>query len=171
MRASPSPSWKEDSARTVHRIFKRQLLAGALSGEGARRFGGRWNHEGYSVVYTSQHLSLAALEVLVHAQGRSALADLLCLEIQIPNGLSETLPRSDLPPDWRSPDPPEALRDLGTRWLVEQRSVALWVPSAVIAKEHNVLVNPRHPDFTKLTVTEPEPFDFDPRLIACVAPA
>jgi RES domain-containing protein len=115
-------------------------------------------------VYTSEHLSLAALEVLVHAQGRSALADLLCLEIAIPSGMSETLAIADLPTDWRSPDPPLSLRDVGTRWLAEQRSVALRVPSAVVAKEYNVLLNPRHPDFTRLKATTPEPFDFDPRL-------
>ena len=40
----------------------------AFSGEGARRFGGRWNSPGVAVVYLSEHQSLAALEIFVHLQ-------------------------------------------------------------------------------------------------------
>ena len=38
----------------------------AFDGEGAWRFGGRWNSRGTRTVYTSATLSLAALETLVH---------------------------------------------------------------------------------------------------------
>jgi len=37
-----------------------------LSGEGSRLYGGRWNHKGAAVIYTSESISLAAMEVLVH---------------------------------------------------------------------------------------------------------
>ena len=40
----------------------------AFSGEGAKRFGGRWNSSGVAVVYLSEHQSLAALEIFVHLQ-------------------------------------------------------------------------------------------------------
>ena len=42
--------------------------AKAFDGEGARLYGGRWNHRGTRLVYASSTLSLAALECLVHAE-------------------------------------------------------------------------------------------------------
>lgn len=39
----------------------------APTGEGAKKYGGRWNLPGQAVVYTSESLALAAVEALVHA--------------------------------------------------------------------------------------------------------
>jgi len=49
---------------TVYRLTRRRYAD--LDGEGARRSGGRCNYIGTSAVYTSQFVSLAVLEVLVH---------------------------------------------------------------------------------------------------------
>jgi RES domain-containing protein len=40
----------------------------------------------------------------------------------------------------------------------------LSVPSAVIPKERNYILNPAHPDFARIVFASPEPFDFDDRL-------
>ena len=53
---------------SIWRISKRKYATTAFNGEGARRFGGRWNSKGKSVVYTSATLSLAALETFVHME-------------------------------------------------------------------------------------------------------
>ncbi|MCI0493899.1 RES family NAD+ phosphorylase, partial [candidate division KSB1 bacterium] len=37
-----------------------------LTGTGARQYGGRWNHKGTGIIYTSESRSLAILEYLVH---------------------------------------------------------------------------------------------------------
>ncbi len=37
----------------VWRVTRRAHAEQPLTGEGARRFGGRWNHVGTSLVYTS----------------------------------------------------------------------------------------------------------------------
>lgn len=52
----------------VWRIVREKYAATAFDGEGAYRYGGRWNSQGRRVVYTSATLSLAALEMLVHLQ-------------------------------------------------------------------------------------------------------
>jgi len=48
------------------RIVQTHVADRAFTGEGARRYGGRWNSKGYAAVYTSGSISLAILEVLVH---------------------------------------------------------------------------------------------------------
>jgi RES domain-containing protein len=50
---------------TVWRIVAARFVEGAFSGEGARRFGGRWNRKGVPLVCTSGSQSLAMLEMLV----------------------------------------------------------------------------------------------------------
>jgi RES domain-containing protein len=57
------------------------------------------------------------------------------------------------------------LRDIGTRWAETGETVVLQLPSAVVPEEHNFLVNPRHPDFRRLTIGAAEPFEFDERLL------
>ena len=48
------------------RKVKEKHAATAFDGEGAWRFGGRWNSPGIRIVYTSGTKALAALESLVH---------------------------------------------------------------------------------------------------------
>ena len=50
------------------RMVQSHVADRAFSGEGARRYGGRWNSKGHGVVYTSGSISLAILEILVHIQ-------------------------------------------------------------------------------------------------------
>ena len=51
------------------RIDKSRYASAAVTGEGAKKFGGRWNHEGVAVLYCSASLALAQLETLVHLDG------------------------------------------------------------------------------------------------------
>lgn len=65
---------------------------------------------------------------------------------------------------------PEALREIGTRWSARGESAVLWMPSVVIPRERNALLNPRHPDFGRLLLLRAEPFSFDPRLWKTAGP-
>lgn len=124
-----------------------------LSGEGARRFGGRWNSPGRPVVYLAEHPALAALEVRVHLD----------------------LPFELLPTDYvlmrvLVPDSPNTVFDAvantvatGDAWLAEARSAVLRVPSVLVPHSWNVLFNPNHPDANGVRRSV-EPFGFDPRL-------
>ena len=42
----------------------------------------------------------------------------------------------------------------------------LEVPSVIVEREGNYLLNPAHPDFSSSVIGEPEPFTFDVRLMA-----
>ena len=148
------------------RIVRRQDRSGAFSGEGARIWGGRWNPPGLPMVYASEHLSLAVLEVLVNLDDELKRERFLCFPGEIPEGLPvASIAVADLQGDWRSSTRSERLQTLGARWLTAGESVALSVPSAVVPQERNILLNPAHPDFARIAIGEPEPFSFDPRLL------
>jgi RES domain-containing protein len=150
----------------VWRICKAEHAATAFTGEGALLYPGRWHHAGTPVVYCSESRALAALEQLVHLHRNRLPPHVVCFGVEIPDGLAIREVRTeDLPAEWRrQPGSPE-LRDIGTRWAESGETAVLRVPSAVVPGEHNFLLNPRHPDFGRLTIGKPEPFAFDERLV------
>lgn len=58
---------------SAHRIFKTKYSGAWFEGEGAYRFGGRWNTPGTRIMYTASTLPLALLEVLVHLEEELSL--------------------------------------------------------------------------------------------------
>lgn len=157
----PSPA----AGRTAWRITSARYADRAFDGEGARLYGGRWNHPGSAVVYCSATLSLAVLEYFVHLEPDLAPLELVSAAADLPGSLAgETLEIEAMPRDWRSYPGPERLRDLGTGWIRAGRTAVLFVPSSVIPHEMNVLLNPLHPDFPQIRLRQAEPFSFDPRM-------
>jgi RES domain-containing protein len=148
----------------VWRIVQRRFAKFAFSGEGARRFGGRWNSPGHRVIYTAESQSLAALEMLVHLDSELLLQNYFAIPVTISARLIQHFPTSALPKNWRTYPAPPSTRALGDAWLLEDASPVLQVPSAVIASESNFLLNPAHPLFRKLRIGKPTHFHFDPRL-------
>ena len=117
------------------------------------------------MVYTSMTLSLAALEYFVHLEPPGAPDDLVAVPAEIPDGVSRVwVDPSELPRKWRRYPAPETLADLGTRWARTGGTAVLIVPSAIIPAESNYLINPRHPDFSRIRVGQAERFSFDPRM-------
>ncbi|MBN1103565.1 MAG: RES family NAD+ phosphorylase [Deltaproteobacteria bacterium] len=149
----------------VYRIAKADHIAD-LSGTGARLYGGRWNHRGTAMVYSSENRALATLEYLVHVSLPFAPADLSMATLEIPDEVApeEILP-SSLARDWRVHPANPRLADLGTAWARSRRGLLLRVPSAVVEREYNVLINPLHPDARRVVVVETRPWRLDERLL------
>ena len=149
----------------VWRICREPYAADALAGRGGLFTSGRWHTRGRPIVYTSESLALAALEVLVNADRSTVPADLVQIEIDVPDNLDILrIGIRALPKDWRSyPAPPE-LQRRGDDWLLAASTPILQVPSSVIPEESNFLVNPQHVDARRLSIISMRAFAFDSRL-------
>jgi RES domain-containing protein len=146
------------------RICPQRYAADAAGGEGARIFGGRWNSRGVGVVYASTSLALAAVETFVNLEPNLRPSDLVSIEGEIPETLEiRHLDIKVLPPVWHATRG-ESLRHFGDERIRSGSTAALFVPSAAIRGDWNVLLNPAHPDFGKIRFHAPEPFEFDVRM-------
>lgn len=107
------------------------------------------------MIYTAQHVSLAALEILIHSS-RRPVPNMLVTEIEIPEHMP--VERSD----WMEMD---LSRRFGSEWAHSSRSTVLRVPSkAVSGLEFNFLINPSHAEFKRIRQTISRDFAFDRRL-------
>lgn len=149
----------------VWRIVQAHVADRAFTGEGARRYGGRWNSKGYAVVYTSSSISLAILEVLVHIQLYDILEEYVYISVEFDQKLSLALNPRELPDNWIKDPSPLVIKQIGDSWVESRQSVILEVPSAIVPTEKNYLINPAHSNFGKLKIGSPTKFEFDPRLI------
>ena len=70
----------------------------------------------------------------------------------------------DLPADWKTNV--VATQAFGDQWLAARTSALLRVPSVIVDAEFNVLLNPRHPEFSLEWVKAgPEAMEMDLRLL------
>lgn len=144
------------------RLVSQQRADNAFDGEGSYLHGNRWNHPGTRVVYLAATTSLAALELLVHTGAPDHLTPFQAFAVQIPEELIQDLPA--LPEGWRRSPAPPSTREAGSRWVASGVSALLRVPSVIVPWEHNYVVSVTHPDFGRLKIGEPTPFQFDRRL-------
>ncbi len=134
-----------------------------LSGTGAMMNGGRWNPKGIRMLYTSQSLSLAALEVIVNLSGEKITKNLYCVELEFPDQLPiEEL--TQLPENWNAFPYSGETTEIGKAFIQSGR-LCLKVPSAIIPSEYNYLLNPLHDDFMKVRFLDARPFILDKRLV------
>lgn len=144
----------------AYRIAKAKYPS--LDGEGARLYGGRWNNKGVAIAYLSTSIALALVENLVHFELGMMPPEMILITVEIPNDIT-TESLETLPDDWNSPDDAPGCRAAGDEWVRSMHSALLLVPSVIVPKEYNILLNPSHPDSTRLTINT-EPFPIDPRL-------
>jgi RES domain-containing protein len=151
----------------IWRICRALHVPEEFSGEGARRFGGRWNLRGVPMVYASTSLALAAMELFVHLEPGLAPSDLVYISAELPAGEpARSLRSEDRPPEWWTDSVSHAIttQDLGSDWIRKASSLALLVPSVPIRSEWNVLINPQHPAIALLRGDPPQAFVFDERM-------
>ena len=152
-------------ATTIWRLPHERHADSAFSGEGTRRHGGRFNSPGTPVVATTESLPLALVEAMTGLERYDQLRRYVFFWAGLPETLIFEVSEGDLPDGWdRHPPPPPAQR-IGDRWVAQQRSGALRVPSVVVPYGHNYLLNPAHSSFEEVEIGGTEPFPVDQRPI------
>ena len=143
----------------VVRLAKRKYAT--LDGQGAAIVGSRWNSPGRPMAYTASCGALAVVEYLAHLQVLPA--GLVVMLIEIPGTLK--IERTDgIPADIT------ASRQIGDEWLESKSTPVLEVPSVLVPRQTNYLINPEHPLFGAIQVLEITPFAFDSRLLSSIPP-
>jgi len=103
--------------------------------------------------------------MLVHLGQGDVLPSYVLIACTFPESLIEYAKIEDLPPDWLSYPAPPMLQRVGDGWIAEGRSAVLRVPSVIVPREFNFLLNPAHRDFRRIRIETPEPFSLDLRLL------
>ena len=148
----------------VFRLTK-EKYATILSGNGAAFAGARWNSPGVELIYTSANRSLAMAEVAVHLTLATLPSDFMMMTIHIPNILKmKKITTSELPPNWSDFPPPSSNQTIGNKFVTDNKYCVLQIPSAITQGDFNFLINPNHPDFTKIKIVSVEKFPFDNRI-------
>jgi RES domain-containing protein len=134
-----------------------------ISGNGAKLYGGRWNVPGLPVVYTSEHISLCVLEMLVNISLPESQLNYHLIQLQIPDGAEiAMITQKKLKTNWQNDE--AYTQFMGSEFLKNKQSLVLKIPSAVISEEYNYLLNPLHTLFNKVHIVKSFPFKFDKRL-------
>jgi RES domain-containing protein len=109
----------------------------------------------------AQTVALAVLENLVHMSRQDYPIGYVVVAPTVPDHvrIMEHLRYLDAKPFDAARE-----RTAGDHWLKSDESAALRVPSAVVARDWNYLINPQHLDFTQILIGPPKPFQFDERL-------
>ena len=140
--------------------YAHQLIASGVSN--------RWNKNDEFIIYTGSSRALSALELIVHKSsiGVNTSYKLLVIELKIGEKDIAEITIEQLPENWQSVKSYVALQSIGSDWYRKQKSLVLKVPSAIVSKEYNYLINTKHPDFfKKVKLKEVEDFLWDERLL------
>ena len=136
-----------------------------LSGSGGLSHRGRWHNRGRPVVYLVESAASALLETLVHIEA-SHPSELphsyQLLEVDVPDAARVIDVAEPLGSGWQQEL--AATRRIGDQWLAAQASLLLRVPSAVVGRTFNVLMNPAHPQAKMCRVVTVARYPFDGRL-------
>jgi RES domain-containing protein len=146
---------------TAYRLLKRKWKDVAFDGEGARLYGGRWNSRGKSAIYLAGSQSLAMLEVMVHLNDYRLLASYVLFEVRFPADQISDLSDAEIRKDWQAQPAPTSTAEVGDAWLDQNAGLALAVPSVIVPREKNYLLNTRHPLFTDVAESAEE-LEFSP---------
>jgi len=145
-----------------YRLLKGKHVKSAFNGDGARRYGGRWNSKGVPVVYTSESLALCCLEIFVHLPSYRLLNNYIYIKVVFD---SDFVRNAQTAEGWNTRPVSRISQAIGDQWAKEMQTPVLCVPSVIVPDGKNYLINFNHPDARKIKIGDPVSLTFDPRLI------
>src|SRR5580693_9391241 len=127
---------------------------------GAMLHGGRWNSIGLRAIYAG-----ALLEVLVHSNLSQPPKNHRVVRIVVPDEVIIETVLIDRIRNWGAEDM-IASRAFGDRWIQENRTATLRVPSIITrGRESNIVFNPAHSEFALVRADDSEPVHWEVRLL------
>jgi RES domain-containing protein len=124
-----------------------------LTGLGAELSAGRWHTagEGKRIIYLAEHPAVALIENLANLRGDPRFFQHHFQLLKI-SSHSETPPKELTSKQLAAIDPhnPRTTQTIGDAWLAARISALLRVPSIPSPESWNYLLNPLHPDASKL---------------------
>jgi RES domain-containing protein len=134
-------------------------LDNTLSGEGASRYGGRWNSKGVPVIYTAESRIMAVLELVIRQPIDKICSDFRILPIQAPDNFMQP----KIPADWKEDE--LITQRLGDGLLRNKDNLIIKVPSALLSNSYNYLINPLSAAIKEVKILKPELILLDDRLL------
>jgi len=150
------------------RLVKWQHSHEAFTGDGSHKFGNRWNSPGRRVVYVGDTQALSALENIVHFRKGQTPPSYAFLSAEFDDSLVGELVGA-LPSDWANK--PHLTATLGDEWYDTQRSCVLAVPTALVPRGTNYLIDVTNPGFSKIRLGSPTHYSFDARITSIISSA
>lgn len=149
---------------TIYRIARSIFCD--TSGEGAKKYGGRWNRPGYPALYGSSSISSGLLERLtidpeLFSAERYVLYSVMEIHCQARSIMRLRL--KDLPAGWDEIPFSKVSQDFGTR-LLQKHVLGFQVPSVVDKTSLNFVLNPLATGFGRLPV-KMYPLNIDVRIV------
>jgi len=153
----------------IYRLSHKDYSQNPYSGEGGHFAAGRWNLLGTLMAHASASRALAFLELAVRlrsAELRTINRLYRVTPAEIPGQLKVLeIKEADLPQAWRATPPLVETQTLGTQWMSEKRFLVISVPSAILPAERNYLINPNHPEFSRIKLLPNESLNIELRVL------
>lgn len=108
--------------------------------------------------------SFGGLEYTVNVNIDDILRNLSITTIEIPDKPIRFLNEADLSGNWKQAPAPSSTKNFGSKILQAAEGLIIWVPSTIIPKEFNYLINPLHPACKKIKIIKIRDFVYDVRV-------
>ena len=141
------------------RLYRRAHGPG-LDGVGGLYAAGRWHELGSRVVYFGASPGIVILEKLAHIDPELLPADLILSRFEGDVSVEDVL-QSEV----NDVQDLKQTRARGETFLKAKTACTLRVPSILVPEECNLVLNPLHPDASKIKPYDHRDFTFDGRLL------
>src|SRR3990172_3672679 len=125
---------------------------------------GRWNDDKEPVVYCAPAIAMAVLETAAHVDDSGLPLNRYLVEIDVPDDVWAKREETDiakLPPTWAAIPAGRAGVKVGSNWLSSLTSPILMVPSVIVPEERVSLINPKHPETSRITAKVVRLFEYN----------
>jgi len=135
-----------------------------LGGWGGKKFSSRWSSLGRRVVYFAESPAGAMLETLVHFKDKDGDIPRTYTLLKIESAANLVVRELELLSRIRWTEYQGFTQQIGDAWLLSAETPLARVPSAIMPRTWNYLLNPEHPDAKQVQVAEVIRERFDNRL-------